>query len=174
MVWICVRFCQKAPSLLRTVLLSQKQTLNGWSSRSPGFHSSALRATAAFSSSRSSICHKTILPRLDTSSPACSRQLPVHFQAISGAVKKFHTSPGLQAPPAVVLWLLVKPLQKITAIILGRWGTSHTHHSYGKGRSNLNTTTIRGGWTQTHVIHSLSIYSSIYLAILYLYHLQGN
>lgn len=160
MVWLCVRFCQKAPSFLRTVLLSQKQTLNGWSSRSPGFHSSALRATAAFSSSRSSICNKTILPGLYTSSPACSRQLPVHFQAISGAVKKFHTSPGLRAAPALVLWLLVKPLQKITAIILGRWGTSHTpqlwemsikleHHHHQ-------------GWMDPNPCHSFIIHLSIH------------
>ncbi|KAK3516605.1 hypothetical protein QTP70_021946 [Hemibagrus guttatus] len=40
--------------------------------------------------------------------------------AFSGLVKKFHTSSGLGAPPAALLWVLVKPLQKITAIILGR------------------------------------------------------
>ncbi|MCI4389346.1 hypothetical protein PGIGA_G00096950 [Pangasianodon gigas] len=241
MVLICIRFCQKAPSLLtlsrlRTVLLCQKQTPNGWSSRSPGFYSSDLRSAAVFCSSPSpssrllyrlsytgsrgnlepipgnsghkagdtldgmpthhrtqshthsrtmdnlempvslqhmslywgrkpeypeetpeargehansthtgrrqssnpqpwrcetttkpwcppsysSICHKTILPRHLSSAPVCIRQLPVHFPAVSGPVKEFHTSAGLRAPPAVLLWLLVKPLQKVTAIILGR------------------------------------------------------
>lgn len=126
MALICIRFSQTAPcsltlSRLRTVLLCQEQTLNGWSSRSPWYQSSDLRSTAALCSSRPSIYRKTILPRLLSSAPVCVRQLPVHFPAISGPVKKlFHTSAGLRAQPAVLLWLLVKPLQKVTAIILGR------------------------------------------------------
>ncbi|XP_053469946.1 metalloendopeptidase OMA1, mitochondrial [Ictalurus furcatus] len=124
MVVICLRFCQKAfsPTLsrVRTLLLCHKQSLNGCSSRDPGFHSSDLHSTAVFCLNRSPICLRTISPRLRSSAPVCVRQLPVRSPAFCGPVKKFHTSAGLRAPPPVLLWLLVKPLQKITAIILGR------------------------------------------------------
>ncbi|KAF4070880.1 hypothetical protein AMELA_G00278520 [Ameiurus melas] len=124
MLVICVRFCQKAfsPTLsrVRTLLLCHKPSLNVCSSRGPFSHSSDLHSTAAFCSNRSPTCHRTFPPRLLSSGPVCPRQLPVRCPAACGPVNRFHASAGLRAPPAVLLWLLVKPLQKITAIILGR------------------------------------------------------
>ncbi|XP_058234855.1 metalloendopeptidase OMA1, mitochondrial isoform X2 [Hemibagrus wyckioides] len=114
-----IRFCRTTPSSPTFTRLYQKQPLHGWTSRSPGSISSDSRSTASFCSRRSSVCHGTILPRLFSSAPVCSpvpHLPPVRFCP----VKKFHTTSGLRAPPAPLLWLLVKPLQKIIAIILGR------------------------------------------------------
>ncbi|KAF5900459.1 histone H2A deubiquitinase MYSM1-like, partial [Clarias magur] len=44
----------------------------------------------------------------------------VCVHGLSGPGKEFHTSAGLHAAPPLVLWFLIKPLQKVTAIILGR------------------------------------------------------
>lgn len=154
MVLIYIRFFPKAPFFLRTVLLCQKQTLNGWSLRSRGFHSSALPSSSGFCSSRSRICYRSISQRLTSSAPVCARQLSACFLAGSGPVKKFHTSAGLRAPPAVVLWLLVKPVQKVIAIILGRWDTLHTT-AMTKRWSKLYTTIRRGRTKQP--IHQLSL-----------------
>uniref|UniRef100_W5L1K0 Metalloendopeptidase OMA1, mitochondrial n=1 Tax=Astyanax mexicanus TaxID=7994 RepID=W5L1K0_ASTMX len=48
--------------------------------------------------------------------PQTSSRLP----ALTQPAKLFHTSAGLRALPAPVLWLVFKPLQKLAAIILGR------------------------------------------------------
>lgn len=44
------------------------------------------------------------------------QRLPVTIQS----TRQFHTSGGLRALPAPVLWLVLKPIQKVVAIILGR------------------------------------------------------
>lgn len=121
MFLFCIRFCRTAPSpptLSRrcTIQLCPKLSHHGRSFRSPGSYSPDFRPNAAVCLSRSSICHKAISPGLLSSAP----KLPVRFPDFSGPVKKFHTSAGFRAPPAALMWLLVKPLQKITAIILGR------------------------------------------------------
>ncbi|NXT99314.1 OMA1 Metalloendopeptidase, partial [Buphagus erythrorhynchus] len=58
------------------------------------------------------------IPSLQISSVG---QLPRHFPAwniqITGS---FHTSPSLQAAPVPLFWIIVKPAQKLFAIILGR------------------------------------------------------
>ncbi|XP_007260718.3 metalloendopeptidase OMA1, mitochondrial isoform X2 [Astyanax mexicanus] len=48
--------------------------------------------------------------------PQTSSRLP----ALTQPAKLLHTSAGLRALPAPVLWLVFKPLQKLAAIILGR------------------------------------------------------
>lgn len=113
MVLIC------APSLLRTALLCQRRALHGLSLSSPRFLFCPV------------ICHRPVLPTLLSYTPVCLRELPVCVPAIRGPVNKFHTSARLHAPPAVLLWLLVKPLQKITAIILGRWDTLYKDYRHG-------------------------------------------
>ncbi|KAK2863946.1 hypothetical protein Q7C36_003100 [Tachysurus vachellii] len=107
MFLFCTRVCrtaQTSPTFSR--LQCQKQSRHGWSSRSPGSVS-----TSAICSSRSSVSHRTILPRLLSPASVGVSHFPV---------KEFHTSAGLHTPPAALLWLLVKPLQKVTAIIVGR------------------------------------------------------
>ncbi|KAI5619880.1 metalloendopeptidase OMA1, mitochondrial [Silurus asotus] len=110
MALFCIRFGQKSPLTLSR-LLYQRSIPHSCRSTNPGFLSSDLRSDARFST-KSLIDHKRLSVHV--------RQVPVFCPAFSDHVKKFHTSEKLQAPPAVVLWLLVKPLQKITAIILGR------------------------------------------------------
>ncbi|KAM6261945.1 metalloendopeptidase OMA1, mitochondrial isoform 1-T3 [Porphyrio hochstetteri] len=48
-------------------------------------------------------------------------QLPHHFSALSiQTIRSFHTSPSFQAAPVGLFWIIVKPAQKLLAIILGR------------------------------------------------------
>ncbi|NXG72635.1 OMA1 Metalloendopeptidase, partial [Baryphthengus martii] len=48
-------------------------------------------------------------------------QLPHHFSAWNvQIIRPFHTSPSLQAAPFPLFWIIVKPAQKLFAIILGR------------------------------------------------------
>lgn len=44
-----------------------------------------------------------------------------------GPVHHFHTSARLRALPAPLIWMVLKPLQKIMAIVLGRYGVIMTH-----------------------------------------------
>ncbi|XP_009991876.1 PREDICTED: metalloendopeptidase OMA1, mitochondrial [Chaetura pelagica] len=49
------------------------------------------------------------------------RQLPRCFSAWNiQIIRSFRTSPSFQAAPAALLWIIVKPAQKLLAIILGR------------------------------------------------------
>lgn len=58
------------------------------------------------------------IPSLQISSagqPSC------HFPACNiQIIRSFHTSPSLQAAPVPLFWIIVKPAQKLFAIILGR------------------------------------------------------
>ncbi|KAM7107659.1 metalloendopeptidase OMA1, mitochondrial isoform 2-T2 [Ciconia maguari] len=48
-------------------------------------------------------------------------QLPHHFSAWNiQVIRSFHTSPSFQAAPVPFFWIIVKPAQKLFAIILGR------------------------------------------------------
>ncbi|XP_057265296.1 metalloendopeptidase OMA1, mitochondrial isoform X2 [Pezoporus wallicus] len=48
-------------------------------------------------------------------------QLPHHFPAWNiQIVRSLHTSPSFQAAPAPLFWIIVKPAQKLFAILLGR------------------------------------------------------
>uniref|UniRef100_A0A8B9FD45 Metalloendopeptidase OMA1, mitochondrial n=1 Tax=Amazona collaria TaxID=241587 RepID=A0A8B9FD45_9PSIT len=48
-------------------------------------------------------------------------QLPHHFPAWNiQIIKSLHTSPSFQAAPAPLFWIIVKPAQKLFAILLGR------------------------------------------------------
>lgn len=48
-------------------------------------------------------------------------QTPHHFPAWDIQIKRsIHTSPSLQAAPVPLFWIIVKPAQKLFAIILGR------------------------------------------------------
>ncbi|XP_058664754.1 metalloendopeptidase OMA1, mitochondrial isoform X1 [Ammospiza nelsoni] len=48
-------------------------------------------------------------------------QPPCHFAAWNIQINRsFHTSPSLQAAPVPLFWIIVKPAQKLFAIILGR------------------------------------------------------
>ncbi|XP_032864716.2 metalloendopeptidase OMA1, mitochondrial isoform X2 [Tyto alba] len=48
-------------------------------------------------------------------------QLPCHFSAWNiHIIRAFHTSPLLQAAPVPLFWIIVKPAQKLFAIIIGR------------------------------------------------------
>ncbi|KAM6263790.1 metalloendopeptidase OMA1, mitochondrial isoform 1-T2 [Spheniscus humboldti] len=48
-------------------------------------------------------------------------QLPHHFSACNiQIIRSFHTSPSFQAAPVPLFWIIVKPAQKLFAIILGR------------------------------------------------------
>ncbi|XP_075364953.1 metalloendopeptidase OMA1, mitochondrial isoform X2 [Mycteria americana] len=48
-------------------------------------------------------------------------QLPHHFSAWNiKIIRSFHTSPSFQAAPVPFFWIIVKPAQKLFAIILGR------------------------------------------------------
>lgn len=48
-------------------------------------------------------------------------QLPCHFSAWNvQIIRSFRTSPPFQAAPVPLFWIIVKPAQKLFAIILGR------------------------------------------------------
>ncbi|XP_009697882.1 PREDICTED: metalloendopeptidase OMA1, mitochondrial [Cariama cristata] len=50
-----------------------------------------------------------------------AEQLPCHFSAWNiQIIRSFHTSPSFQAAPVPLFWIIVKPAQKLFAIILGR------------------------------------------------------
>lgn len=58
------------------------------------------------------------IPSLQISS---AEQPPHHFPAWNIQINRsFHTSPSLQAAPVPLFWIIVKPAQKLFAIILGR------------------------------------------------------
>ncbi|XP_010021489.1 PREDICTED: metalloendopeptidase OMA1, mitochondrial [Nestor notabilis] len=48
-------------------------------------------------------------------------QLPHHFPAWNiQIIRSFHTSPSFRAAPAPLFWIIVKPAQKLFAVLLGR------------------------------------------------------
>ncbi|XP_019147432.1 metalloendopeptidase OMA1, mitochondrial [Corvus cornix cornix] len=77
----------------------------------------AHHSSGRFCSQSSQPLGKTI-PSVQISSVG---QLPHHFPAWNiQIIRSFHTSPSLQAAPVPLFWIIVKPAQKLFAIILGR------------------------------------------------------
>ncbi|XP_056118765.1 metalloendopeptidase OMA1, mitochondrial [Rhinichthys klamathensis goyatoka] len=78
--------------------------------------SSYLKARGSVTVSPSCLCLRS---RLRLNSSITAFRPPVH-RVIVQSTREFHSSGRLRAVPAPLVWLVLKPLQKIIAIILGR------------------------------------------------------
>ncbi|KFP79053.1 hypothetical protein N310_11397, partial [Acanthisitta chloris] len=69
-------------------------------------------------------CFQTSQPlgeKITSLQSSSAGQLPHHFSACNiQIIRSFHTSPSFQAAPVPLFWVIVKPAQKLFAIILGR------------------------------------------------------
>lgn len=81
--------------------------------------SSYLKARGSITVSPSCLCLRS---RLRLNSSITAFRPPVH-RVIVQSTREFHSSGRLRAVPAPLMWLVLKPLQKLIAIILGRWVT---------------------------------------------------
>lgn len=77
--------------------------------------STSLKPRGSVTVSPSSLCLRSRLSICIT-----AFRPPVH-PFITQSTREFHTSGRLRALPVPLIWMVLKPLQKLVAIILGRW-----------------------------------------------------